>query len=123
MADLAQVVYNNNNKIIKEVDFLNIFPSRKYDGYNMVVTFFRDEKNHPYILFCDKVDKYCNFEIKTTVEESIYSYCNSKETILHTKVIPDEEKVMFRLIDLDNYPVKMTKESIEEKLGYRIEII
>lgn len=123
MADLAQVVYNNNNKIIKEVDFLNIFPSRKYDGYNMVVTFFRDEKNHPYILFCDKVDKYCNFEIKTTVEESIYSYCASKEAILHTKVIPDEEKVMFRLIDLDNYPVKITKKSIEEKLGYRIEIV
>lgn len=123
MADLAQVVYNNNNKIIKEVDFLNISPSRKYDGYNMVITFFRDEKNHPYILFCDKVDKYCNFEIKTTVEESIYNSCASKEAILRTKVIPDEEKVMFRLIDLDNYPVKITKKSIEEKLGYRIEIV
>lgn len=111
------------NTVIKEIEFLNVFPSKKYKGYNSVVVFFRDNFNHPYILYAEKVEQSCYIEIIDTITEAATYLLHRAESELKVKIMPDDQKALFRLIDLDENPVKITKKAIEEKLGYKIQIV
>lgn len=122
--DLVQQI---NNKSINDIDFVTFYPSK-------------DNKNfYEALILCSNIDKEkflvyfpeINMEITIdSVEKYIKNYNFYKMTDERLELSAFIEKsgksnkVFFTIISLNSiYPKKMTKEQIEEKLGYKIEII
>lgn len=106
VADSAQATSKSTRRIkmiqIKKIDHVVLFPNIEEPGYNICSIYFRDEKNHKWLLYGERVDK--NISISETTEESLY----------YTSIIPStrfelnleirgrtEDSRLLTLIDLE----------------------
>ena len=111
------------NKVDK-VDASFIFPNKKEADKVTGILIFRDESNHPFLIYIDKMDNEITI---SQVQQEITWFINERNVSPKTfeyshKIEIGEDEVIFTLIDLDP-PKSMTKEEIEKKLGYKIKII
>ena len=114
-----------DNNFIKQIDYIAIYPNRKYSNYNNAFIIFKDSNDHPFAMYAEKINS--NVSI-SQIEESInvmkWKYIG-KGMILEMKIYPDNKQIYFKIIDLDppEPPKEMTKKEIEELLGYKIKIV
>lgn len=126
MEALVQVDLDNLSKLnkIDKVDASFIFPNKKEEDKVTGILIFRDTNNHPFLIYIDKMDNEISI---SEVQQEIAWFLNERLVPCRTfeysnKIEIGEDKVIFTLIDLDP-PKSMTKEEIEKKLGYKINII
>lgn len=116
-----------NNNFVKQIDYIAIYPNKKYSNYNNVFIIFKDSNEHPFIVYAEEINS--NISI-SQVEEYIdimgRKLIDAKQgAILEMEIYPDDKKTYFKIIDLDppELPKRMTKKEIEKELGYQIEIV
>ena len=116
-----------NNNFGKQIDYIAIYPNKKYPNYNNVFIIFKDSRDHPFILYAEEING--NISI-SQVEEYINIMGEKlidtgKGITLEMEIYPDDKKAYFKIIDLDppESPKEMTKKEIEELLGYKIKIV
>ena len=111
------------NKVDK-VDASFIFPNKKEADKVTESSFFRDESNHPFLIYIDKMDNEITI---SQVQQEITWFLNERNVSPKTfeyshKIETGEDQVIFTLIDLD--PPKLNDERRDrKKLGYKINII
>lgn len=115
-----------NNNFVKQIDYIAIYPNKKYSNYNNAFIVFKDSNEHPFVIYAEEINS--NISI-SQVEECIDTMDwkligTQNDVILEMEIYPDDKKTYFKIIDLDppEPPKKMTKKEIEKELGYQIEI-
>lgn len=115
-----------NNNFVKQIDYIAIYPNKKYSNYNNAFIVFKDSNEHPFVIYAEEINS--NISI-SQVEECIdimdwKLIGTQNDVILEMEIYPDDKKTYFKIIDLDppEPPKKMTKKEIEKELGYQIEI-
>lgn len=114
------------NNFVKQIDYIAIYPNKKYSNYNNAFIVFKDSNEHPFVIYAEEINS--NISI-SQVEECIDTMDwkligTQNDVILEMEIYPDDKKTYFKIIDLDppEPPKKMTKKEIEKELGYQIEI-
>lgn len=116
-----------SNNFVKQIDYIAIYPNKKYSNYNNAFIVFKDSNEHPFVVYAEEINS--NISI-SQVEEYIdimgRKLIDAKQgAILEMEIYPDDKKTYFKIIDLDppELPKRMTKKEIEKELGYQIEIV
>ena len=111
-----------NNNFIKQIDYIAIYPNKKYSNYNNAFIVFKDSNEHPFAVYAEKINS--NVSV-SQVAEYINVMKWKKDTTLEMKIDSNDKKTYFKIIDLDppEPPKEMTKKEIEKELGYQIEIV
>ena len=117
-----------DNNFVKQIDYIAIYPNKKYSNYNNAFIIIKDSNEHPFVVYAEKINN--NISI-SQVED--YMAVMGKKLInieksmtLEMEIYPDDnKKAYFKIIDLDppEPPKEMTKKEIEELLGYKIKIV
>lgn len=121
----------NSKNIFNTVNHIEscvFYPNRKNPEYNICNIIYRDKDDHPWLIYVDCIKTKIEIVQDTTEYDTFNSLVDDTKTnklttteIIHT-IIPDNNNVLFTLIDLVP-PKKMTKKEIENKLGYTIDIV
>lgn len=115
-----------DNNFVKQIDYIAIYPNKKYSNYNNAFIIFKDSNDHPFAIYAEEINS--NVSI-SQVEEYInvmkWEINTGKGVFLEMKICPDNKQTYFKIIDLDppEPPKEMTKKEIEELLGYKIKIV
>ena len=110
-----------NNNFVKQIDYIAIYPNKKYSNYNNAFIIFKDSNDHPFAIYAEKINS--NVSV-SQVAEYISVMKWKKDTTLEMKIDSNDKKTYFKIIDLDPpEPKEMTKKEIEKELGYQIEIV
>lgn len=121
--EVLEVVDLNKLNMVTEIDAAFTFPNKETPNKNTAIIIFRDNKNHPFLVYIDKMDSNVTL---SSVQDDFYSTFDKLPRVsfeYSNKIIVDNEKgIIFTLIDLDP-PKSMTKEQIEKILGYKINIV
>lgn len=113
----------NKLNIVKVVDVAFTFPNKEVPNKSTAIIIFRDNKNHPFLIYIDKMDNNITLsEIQEELYTSFSTVLSPKTFEYSNKIVVDNEGIVFTLIDLDP-PKPMTKEQIEKILGYKINIV
>lgn len=123
--EVLEVVDLNKLNTVKVVDATFTFPNKEVPNRNTAIIIFRDNKNHPFLIYIDEMD---NNITLTEVQDKIYvplgDILLSRSFEFSNKITVNEKGIIFTLIDLDPpKPKPMTKEQIEKILGYEIDIV
>lgn len=122
MEVLVQVDLNKLN-MVTTIDAAFTFPNKEMPNKNTAIIIFRDNKNHPYLVYIDKMD---NDITLSEIQDSLYTpvgvMLKSRNFEYSNKITINDKGAIFTLIDLDP-PKPMTKEQIEKILGYKINIL
>jgi hypothetical protein len=90
---------------IKKIDHVVLFPNIEKPGYNICSIYFRDEKNHKWLLYGERVDK--NISISETTEEPLYYTSITPPTRFELNLEMKgrtEDSRLLTLIDLEPNP-------------------
>lgn len=113
----------SNLNTVKVVDAAFTFPNKEVPNKSTAIIIFRDNKNHPFLIYIDKMD---NNITLSEVQDNLYTpvgvMLKSRNFEYSNKITVNDKGVIFTLIDL-NPPKSMTKEEIEKVLGYKINIV
>lgn len=113
----------NKLNAVKVVDAAFTFPNKQVPNKSTGMILFRDNKNHPFLIYIDEMDNNITLaEVQDNIYYTFGSVLESKTFEFSNKITIKENGVIFTMIDLDP-PKQMTKEEIESKLGYKINII
>ena len=116
-AEVLEVVDLNKINTVKVVDAAFTFPNKQVPNKSTAIILFRDNENHPFLIYIDEMD---NNITLAEVQDSIGSFLESRTFELSNKITIKKNEVIFTIIDLD--PPK-PKEQIEKILGYKINIV
>lgn len=109
--------------MVTTIDAAFTFPNKEMPNKNTAIIIFRDNKNHPYLVYIDKMD---NDITLSEIQDSLYTpvgvMLKSRNFEYSNKITINDKGAIFTLIDLDP-PKPMTKEQIEKILGYKINIL
>ena len=117
--EVLEVVDLSKINAVKIVDAAFTFPNKQVPNKSTAMILFRDNKNHPFLIYIDEMD---NNITLAEVQDSIGSFLESRTFELSNKITIKKNEVIFTIIDLDP-PKPMTKEQIEKILGYKINIV
>lgn len=107
---------------ISKIENINIFKSLTNPDYNSCTIVFRDKENVPFLLYIEKMDSSLSIN-EESIEVNYMHIPLKKDFSFGCKIYPLNGTVL-RIIDLSFKPTKeMTKEQIEEELGYKIKIV
>lgn len=118
---LALVDLNKLNAV-KVVDAAFTFPNKQVPNKSTGMVLFRDNKNHPFLIYIDEMDNNITLAEVQDIYATFGSVLESKTFEFSNKITIKENGVVFTMIDLDP-PKPMTKEEIEKVLGYKINIV
>ena len=110
----------NSLNIVKKIDHIAIYPNRNNTNLNNIIIAFRDNNNHPFILYSENIDS--NVSI-SAVQEFISKAIISHKFTLEMNIFFNNKEIICKIIDLNPSKKEMTKKDIEKLLGYEIEII
>lgn len=116
-----------DKNFIKQIDYIAIYPNKKYLNYNNAFIVFKDSNDHPFVVYAEKINNNVSIsqieDYMTAMGQKLISI--KKNTTLEIEIYPDDKKIYFKIIDLDppEPPKEMTKKEIEELLGYKIKIV
>jgi hypothetical protein len=113
----------NKLNMVKVVDAAFTFPNKETPNKSTAIIIFRDNKNHPYLVYIDKMDNNITLsEIQDNLYTPVGAMLKSRNFEYSNKITINDKGAIFTLIDLN--PAKsMTKEQIEKILGYKINIV
>lgn len=112
-------------EIIEKIENINIFQNIENPDFNSCVIIFRNEKDKPFLLYFEKIDKKTSFEkINNYIQVGTDYNLSNQDFTLTTKIFL-KDKTLFKLYNLsfEEETKEMTKEEIEKALGYKIKII
>lgn len=116
-----------NNNFIKQIDYIAIYPNKKYSNYNNAFIVFKDSNEHPFVVYAEEINSNVSIsQVEEYIDTMGWKLIDAKKGItLEMEIYPDDKKTYFKIIDLDppEPPKKMTKKEIEKELGYQIEIV
>lgn len=116
-----------NNNFIKQIDYIAVYPNKKYSNCNNVFIVFKDSNDHPFVVYAEEINnKVTISQVEEYINTMKWKLTGIEEGVtLEMKIYPDDKKTYFKIIDLDppELPKKMTKKEIEKELGYQIEIV
>ena len=116
-----------NNNFIKQIDYIAIYPNKKYSNYNNAFIVFKDSNEHPFVVYAEEINSNISIsQVKEYIDIMGRKLIDAKQgATLEMEIYPDDKKTYFKIIDLDppEPPKKMTKKEIEKELGYQIEIV
>ena len=113
----------NKLNAVKVVDAAFTFPNKQVPNKSTGMILFRDNKNHPFLIYIDEMDNNITLaEVQDNIYSTFGSVLESKTFEFSNKITIKENGVVFTIIDLDP-PKPMTKEQIEKVLGYKINIV
>lgn len=116
-----------DNNFVKQIDYIAIYPNKKYSNYNNAFIIFKDSNDHPFAIYVEEINSNVSIsQVAEYINEMKWKLINTeKSVILEMKVCPDNKQTYFKIIDLDppEPPKEMTKKEIEELLGYKIKIV
>lgn len=113
----------NKLNVVKVVDAAFTFPNKQVPNKSTGMILFRDNKNHPFLIYIDEMDNNITLaEVQDNIYSTFGSVLESKTFEFSNKITIKENGVVFTIIDLDP-PKPMTKEQIEKILGYKINIV
>lgn len=89
-----------NNNLIKQIDYIAIYPNKKYSNYNNAFIVFKDSNEHPFVVYAEEINS--NISI-SQVEEYIdimgRKLIDAKQgAILEMEIYPDDKKLILRLL-------------------------
>jgi hypothetical protein len=121
--EVLEVVDLNKLNMVTEIDAAFTFPNKETPNKNTAIIIFRDNKNHPYLVYIDKMDNNITLsEIQDNLYTPVGVMLKSRNFEYSNKITINDKGAIFTLIDLN--PAKsMTKEQIEKILGYKINIM
>ena len=112
----------NKLNAVKVVDAAFTFPNRQAISKNTGIIIFRDDDDHPFLIYIEKMDS--DIAI-AEIQNNIFGCCDDKQAgsgeFEYSHKITAVDGVVYTIIDL-NPPKLMTKEEIENELGYKIDI-
>ena len=113
----------NKLNAVKVVDAAFTFPNKQVPNKSTGMILFRDNKNHPFLIYIDEMDNTITLaEVQDNIYSTFGSTLESRTFEFSNKITTKENGVVFTIIDLDP-PKPMTKEQIEKVLGYKINIV
>lgn len=116
-----------NNNFVKQIDYIAIYPNKKYSNYNNAFIVFKDSNNHPFVVYAEEINSNISIsQIEEYIDTMKWKLIGTKKgAILEMEIYSDDKKTCFKIIDLDppEPPKEMTKKEIEELLGYKIKIV
>lgn len=121
--EALEVVDLNKLNAVKVVDAAFTFPNKQVPNKSTGMILFRDNKNHPFLIYIDEMDNNITLaEVQDNIYSTFGSILESRTFEFSNKITIKENGVVFTIIDLDP-PKPMTKEQIEKVLGYKINIV
>ena len=116
-----------NNNFVKQIDYIAIYPNKKYSNYNNAFIVFKDSNEHPFVIYAEEINSNISIsQVEQCIDTMDWKLIGTQnDVILEMEIYPDDKKTYFKIIDLDppEPPKKMTKKEIEKELGYQIEIM
>lgn len=116
---------NDLKSLIKNIETMLIFQNSEDKNYNSSIIIFRNFENKPFLLYIEKIDALVSIDME--IVRSCYSnVVFPSQTATFKNIIRPVDNILFRIIDLSFEQDKikdMTKVQIEEKLGYKINIL
>lgn len=116
-----------NNNFVKQIDYIAIYPNKKYSNYNNAFIVFKDSNEHPFVVYAEEINSNISIsQVKEYIDIMGRKLIDAKQgAILEMEIYPDDKKTYFKIIDLDppELPKRMIKKEIEKELGYQIEIV
>ncbi len=115
-----------NDNFVKQIDYIAIYPNKKYSNYNNAFIVFKDSNDHPFVIYAEEINSNVSISQVEEYIDTIWKLIDAKKgAILEMEICPDDKKTYFKIIDLDppEPPKEMTKKEIEELLGYKIKIV
>lgn len=116
-----------NNNFVKQIDYIAIYPNKKYSNYNNAFIVFKDSNDHPFVVYAEEINSNISIsQIEEYIDTMEWKLIGTKKSVtLEMEICPDDKKTHFKIIDLDppEPPKEMTKKEIEELLGYKIKIV
>ena len=108
---------------VKVVDAALTFPNKQVPNKSTGMILFRDNKNHPFLIYIDEMDNNITLaEVQDNIYSTFGSILESRTFEFSNKITIKGNGIIFTMIDLDP-PKPMTKEQIEKVLGYKINIV
>jgi hypothetical protein len=121
--EVLEVVDLSKINAVKVVDAAFTFPNKQIPNKSTAIILFRDNKNHPFLIYIDEMDNNITLaEVQDSIYSTFGSFLESRTFELSNKITIKKNEVIFTIIDLDP-PKPMTKEQIEKILGYKINIV
>ena len=115
------------NNFVKQIDYIAIYPNKKYSNYNNAFIVFKDSNDHPFVIYAEEINSNVSIsQVEEYIDTMGWKLIDAKKgAILEMEICPDDKKTYFKIIDLDppEPPKEMTKKEIEELLGYKIKIV
>lgn len=115
-----------NNNFVKQIDYIAIYPNKKYSNYNNAFIVFKDSNEHPFVIYAEEINSNISIsQVEECIDTMDWKLIGTQNDVtLEMEIYPDDKKTYFKIIDLDppEPPKKMTKKEIEKELGYQIEI-
>ena len=116
-----------DNNFVKQIDYIAIYPNKKYSNYNNAFIIIKDSNDHPFVIYAEKINNNISIsQVEYMVEMGRKLINIKKSATLEMQIYPDDnKKTYFKIIDLDppEPPKEMTIKEIEELLGYKIKIV
>ena len=116
-----------DNNFIKQIDYIAIYPNKKYSNYNNAFIIFKDSNDHPFAIYVEEINSNVSIsQVEEYMSAMKWKLINiGKGATLEMKIYPNDKKAYFKIIDLEppEPPKEMTKKEIEELLGYKIKIV
>lgn len=115
-----------NNNFVKQIDYIAIYPNKKYSNYNNAFIVFKDSNDHPFVVYAEEINSNVSIsQVEEYIDTIGWKLDVKQGAILEMEIYPDDKKTYLKIIDLDppEPPKEMTKKEIEELLGYKIKIV
>ena len=102
-----------NNNFVKQIDYIAIYPNKKYSNYNNAFIVFKDSNEHPFVIYAEEINSNISIsQVEEYIDTMGWKLIDAKKgAILEMEIYPDDKKTYFKIIDLDppEPPKKMTK--------------
>ena len=116
-----------DTNFVKTIEYIAIYPNKKYSNYNNAFIIFKDSGDHPFVLYAEEINSNVSIsQIEECVNAMGWKWAIDERGVsLEMKIYPNDKKAYFKIIDLNppDSPKEMTKKEIEELLGYKIKIV
>ena len=115
-----------NDNFVKQIDYIAIYPNKKYSNYNNAFIVFKDSNDHPFVVYAEEINSNVSIsQVEEYIDTIGWKLDVKQGAILEMEIYPDDKKTYLKIIDLDppEPPKEMTKKEIEELLGYKIKIV
>lgn len=92
-----------NNNFVKQIDYIAIYPNKKYSNYNNAFIVFKDSNEHPFVVYAEEINSNISIsQVEEYIDTMEWKLIDAKKgAILEMEIYPDDKKTYLKIIDLD----------------------